>query len=175
MSKKFWLVVLMSIGVRVNAQEIYTADLTKNHAPVLTNHLKLGTHVDPAGHTLDANSLYFIKNGKPWYPVMGEFHFSRYNRDRWEESILKMKAAGIDIIATYVFWIYHEEEEGKYDWTANRDLRAFAELCKKHQVSLLVRIGPWCHGEVRNGGFPDWLVKRGNLRKSNAEYLASVQ
>jgi len=175
MSRKFWLLVLMLVWARVNAQEIYTADLTKNHAAVLTNHLKLGTHVNPAGQTLDANSLYFIKDGKPWYPVMGEFHFSRYSRNRWEESILKMKAAGIDIIATYVFWIYHEEEEGKYDWSANRDLRAFAELCKKHQVSLLIRIGPWCHGEVRNGGFPDWIVKRGNLRKNNSKYLASVQ
>ncbi len=175
MNKIIWLGLLMTIGARVDAQETYTADLTQTHAPVLTNHLKLGTHINPAGHTLDANSLYFIKDGKPWYPVMGEFHFSRYERNCWEESILKMKAAGIDIIATYVFWIYHEEEEGKYNWNANRDLRAFAELCKKHQVSLLVRIGPWCHGEVRNGGFPDWLVKRGNLRKNNADYLASVQ
>ncbi|WP_342646833.1 beta-galactosidase [Mucilaginibacter sp. CSA2-8R] len=175
MNRAFWLAALICICIRVNAQEVYTADLSKTHEPVLTNHLKLGTHVDPSGHTLDANSLYFIKDGKPWYPVMGEFHFSRYARDQWEESILKMKAAGIDIIATYVFWIYHEEEEGKYNWAANQDLRAFAELCKKHQVSLLVRIGPWCHGEVRNGGFPDWLVKRVNLRKNNADYLASVQ
>lgn len=175
MSKRSLMAILMAFCMRVSAQEVYTADLTKAHAPILTNHLQLGTRVDPAGHKLDANSLYFIKDGKPWYPVMGEFHFSRYARNRWEESILKMKAAGIDIIATYVFWIYHEEEEGKYDWTANRDLRAFAELCKKHRLSLLVRIGPWCHGEVRNGGFPDWLVTRGNLRKNNVEYLASVQ
>jgi hypothetical protein len=52
MSRKFWLVVLMLVWARANAQEIYTADLTKAHAPVLTNHLKLGTHVDPAGQAL---------------------------------------------------------------------------------------------------------------------------
>jgi beta-galactosidase len=28
---------------------------------------------------------------------------------------------------------------------------------------------------VRNGGFPNWIVKRGNTRKNNADYLASVQ
>jgi len=106
---------------------------------------------------------------------MGEFHFSRYPRQQWEESILKMKAAGIDVIATYVFWIYHEEEEGKFNWADNNDLKAFIQLCKKHQMKAFVRIGPWCHGEVRNGGFPDWIVKRGNTRKNNPDYLKSVQ
>lgn len=43
------------------------------------------------------------KAGKPWIPVMGEFHFSRYPADRWETEILKMKSAGINIISTYLF------------------------------------------------------------------------
>lgn len=42
MSKIVWLVVLMSIVMRINAQDIYTAGLTKTHAPVSTNHLKTG-------------------------------------------------------------------------------------------------------------------------------------
>ncbi len=155
--------------------QVYTADISRTPPPIISGHLKLGTHTNAAGHSLDANSLYFIKDGKPWYPVMGEFHFSRYPKQRWEESILKMKAAGIDVIATYVFWIYHEEEEGKFNWQGNNDLKAFLQLCKKHHLFVVTRIGPWCHGEVRNGAFPDWIVKRGNMRKNNPEYLASVQ
>jgi beta-galactosidase len=155
--------------------QVYTADISKTQAPIVSGHLKLGTHTNAGRHTVDANSLYFTKDGKPWYPVMGEFHFSRYPKQRWEESILKMKAAGIDVIATYVFWIYHEEEEGKFNWQGNNDLRSFIQLCKKHNMLVVARIGPWCHGEVRNGAFPDWIVKRGNMRKNNPEYLASVQ
>ncbi|MDT3403384.1 beta-galactosidase [Mucilaginibacter terrae] len=171
----FCFILSLFSGLPTFAQQTYIVDISKTQAPIITGHLKLGTHTNAAGHTLDANSLYFIKDGKPWYPVMGEFHFSRYPKARWEESILRMKANGINVIATYVFWIYHEEEEGKFYWTGNRDLRYFIALCKKHNISVLTRIGPWCHGEVRNGGFPDWIVKRGNMRKNNPEYLASVQ
>ena len=31
-----------------------------------------------------------------------------------------MKAGGIDIVSTYVFWIHHEEIEGQFDWTERR-------------------------------------------------------
>ena len=171
------LLTCLFLSAIAQAQNNYTIDISKSAAPIISGHLKLGSNKAPNGDVVDANSLYFIKNGKPWYPVMGEIHFSRYPRAKWEEAILKMKAAGIDVIASYVFWIYHEEEQGKFSWTGNNDLRAFVELCKKHNVAVLMRVGPWCHGEVRNGGFPDWLMQKGkaNLRKNNPEYLAAVQ
>ena len=156
------------------AQPDFTVDISNDNFPLISNHLKLGTHTNAKGETLDANSLYFIKNGKPWFPVMGEFHFSRYPKQQWEESILKMKAAGIDVIATYIFWIYHEEEESKWNWEGNDDLRYFASLCAKHHVFLFARIGPWCHGEVRNGGFPDWLLKQSKTRSNDSAYLGYV-
>jgi hypothetical protein len=175
MNRYVLLLLAAFTAISGQSQTVYTADASVGTPSIRTGYLKLGSHTDPSGNTLDANNLYFLKNGKPWYPVMGEIHFSRFPKDKWEESILKMKAAGIDVIASYVFWIYHEEEEGKFDWTGNKDLRAFAELCKKHHVYFFVRIGPWCHGEVRNGGFPDWLLKRGNTRRNDPAYLASVQ
>ena len=174
-NRLFTLLVFLITLINTAFSQTYTADISQSQTTIVSGHLKLGTNTNAAGHSLSANSLYFIKDGKPWYPVMGEFHFSRYPRAKWEESILKMKAGGIDVIATYVFWIHHEEQEGVFNWKGNNDLKAFLELCKKHDVFVLTRIGPWCHGEVRNGGFPDWMVKRGNMRKSNPEYLSSVQ
>jgi len=154
----------------------YSIDLSKTNQPaVISGFLKLGTHIDPSGNVLDVNNLYFIRNGKPWFPVMGEFHFSRYPREQWEESILKMKAGGIDIIATYVFWIYHEEQEGVFDWSGDRDLRYFISLCAKHGMEVWVRVGPWCHGEVRNGGFPDWLLQKAKVRTNDSTYLHYVK
>ncbi len=105
---------------------------------------------------------------------MGEFHFSRYPRDQWEEELLKMKAAGVNIVATYVLWIHHEEVQGKFDWSGQRDLRAFAQLCSKHGLLLVARIGPWDHAEVRNGGLPDWVLKQGPTRVNDPVYLAST-
>jgi hypothetical protein len=134
-----------------------------------------GSAKSPSGAVLGVNSRYLTLDGKPWLPVMGEFHFSRYPQSQWEEQILKMKASGVNIVATYVIWIHHEEIEGQFDWKGQRDLRAFAQLCAKHGMYLLARIGPWDHGEVRNGGFPDWLVKKGPTRVNDPGYLSDVR
>ena len=100
---------------------------------------------------------------------MGEIHFSRLPHEYWEEAILKMKSGGINVISTYVFWSIHEEKEGVFDWSGDRDLRHFLELCKKHNLNVLVRIGPFCHGEIRNGGIPDWIYGRPFEVRSNDE------
>jgi len=111
----------------------------------------------PNGQTLEINSGYLLKDGNPWFPVMGEFHYSRYPAKYWEESLCKIRAGGIQIVSSYIFWIYHEEEKGVWDFSGQRDLRRFIELCSKQQLLVFLRIGPWAHGECRNGGFPDWL------------------
>jgi hypothetical protein len=103
-------------------------------------------------------------------------HFSRYPSQYWEESILKIKACGVDALSTYVFWIHHEEEEGRYEWSGCRNLHEFLSLCKKLDLPVVLRIGPWAHGECRNGGFPDWLVNSGiPLRTNDPAYLAHVK
>jgi hypothetical protein len=134
-----------------------------------------GSAKAPSGRVLGVNSRYLTLDGKPWLPVMGEFHFSRFPESQWEEEILKMKAAAVNIVATYVIWIHHEEIEGQFDWKGQRNLRAFAQLCAKHGMYLLPRIGPWAHGEVRNGGFPDWLLKKGLTRVNDPGYLSDVR
>src|ERR1039457_6349197 len=68
----------------------------------------------PDGHVLAVNSRYLLLGGKPWFPVMGEFQYSRYPAPDWEREILKMKAGGVRIVSTYVFWIHHEEIEGQF-------------------------------------------------------------
>jgi len=129
----------------------------------------------PDGHVLSVNNRYLLRDGVPWLPVMGEFHYSRYPEAQWEEEILKMKAGGIQIVSTYVFWIYHEEIEGQFDWTGQRNLRKFVELCAKHHMYVWVRVGPWAHGECRNGGLPDWVVASCPTRQNNPVYLEHVQ
>lgn len=133
-----------------------------------------GTLSSPSGHTIGINSMYLTLDRRPWLPVMGEFHYSRVPEAEWEEELLKMKSAGVQIVSTYVIWIHHEEIEGEFDWSGRRDLRRFVELCEKHGLYVIVRIGPWTHGEVRNGGFPDWLLKKSPTRRNDPTYMASV-
>jgi len=111
------------------------------------------------------------------FPVMGEMHYSRVPQAEWREELLKMKAGGVDIVATYVFWIHHEETEGQWDWSGQRDLKKFLQTCQDVGLKAVVRCGPWCHGEVRNGGFPDWVVahKDWKLRSTDTNFLAAVK
>ncbi len=124
-------------------------------------------------------SQYLLKNGIPWFPVMGEIHYSRYREDLWEESLRKMKAGGLTIVSAYVIWLHHEEEKGVFDFSGCRNLRKFLELCKKVDIKVCLRIGPWVHGECRNGGFPDWVVNLQDegvkLRSNDETYMAYVR
>lgn len=129
--------------------------------------------MNPEGEKISFTNYYMEKNEKPFLAVSGEFHYSRCEDCRWEDEILKMKMCGISVISSYVFWIHHEEEEGVFDFTGRRDLRKFVELCKKHGMYVILRIGPFAHGEVRNGGLPDWLYgKPFEVRKLSEGFLS---
>ena len=109
------------------------------------------------GEEISFTNYYMQKNKIPFFGVSGEIHFSRMSDTRWEDELLKMKMNGINLIATYVFWIHHEEEEGIFDFTGCRNLRKFVQLCAKYGLYVILRVGPFDHGEVRNGGIPDWI------------------
>ena len=137
---------------------------------------KMGTSKSPYGETwaLDTQSLFH--NGKRVIPIMGEIHYSRVPENQWRTELLRMKAGGINIIATYVFWIHHEELKNQYDWSGNRNLHKFISLCKELDLPVVLRMGPFCHGEVRNGGFPEWMIKaKYNIRTNDPKYLEKVK
>lgn len=159
----------------MKSQLVYELTAPTQPKVIKSDHLKMGG-ANPKGERIDVNSYYMSIAGKPVIPVMGEFHYSRYPAEQWEEEILKMKAGGINVIPTYVFWSIHEEQEGKFRWDGNRDLRRFLQLCGKHGMDVIIRIGPWCHGEIRSGGFPDWLfAKTLEVRSNDPEYLKYVR
>jgi len=144
--------------------------------PANTEGYEMGESRRPDGATLTLDSHSLRLNGRPWTPVMGEFHYSRIPAKEWREELLKMKAGGVDIVSTYVFWIHQEEIEGQFDWSERRDLRRFVQLCDEVGLKVIVRCGPWCHGEVRNGGQPDWLLQKGwKLRSDDPPYLDQVR
>ena len=125
------------------------------------------------------NSESLTCNDRPILPIMGEFHFSRYPAGEWKTALKNMQQGGVDIVATYVFWIHHEETEGEWDFSGRRNLKAFLKCCQEAGMKVWLRIGPWAHGECRNGGFPGWLVekeKRGklSLRTDDPQYLKYV-
>lgn len=138
-------------------------------------HLNLGG-TSSQGGSIDVTSLYFTRDEKPWIGIMGEFHYSRCDRSEWRDRLEKMKAGGITIVSTYILWIYHEEEEGNVDFSGDNDIRGFIQECQALGLDVIIRPGPWCHAECRNGGFPDWILKKEyKLRDVNQPYLERVK
>ena len=56
----------------------------------------------PLGHELGVNNRYLTLDGKPWLPVMGEMHYSRYPEREWESALAMMKSGGIQIGRAHV-------------------------------------------------------------------------
>ncbi|BBE19498.1 beta-galactosidase [Aquipluma nitroreducens] len=172
------LIISLAFGFQNTlGQTLKKYEINAEVAPVkiYSDHLKMGGS-NPKGETILVNNYFLSKSGNPFIPITGEFHFSRYPNQYWEESIQKMKAGGINIIATYVFWNIHEEHEGKFRWDGDRDLKKFIALCAKNDMYVFVRVGPFCHGEIRNGGLPDWLLGRPLMIRSNdPAYLSYVE
>ncbi len=139
-----------------------------------SDHLRMGTSRGPSG-TITVNSRWLMRDGRPVLPVMGEFHFSRYPAADWEEELLKMKAAGVTVIASYIIWNHHELAPGTLDWSGDRDVRRFVELCRKHGLLFFLRPGPWAHAEARFGGIPDWVVASTRVRSGDPAYMVEVE
>lgn len=176
---KLMFIICIYFGLMQNRSfsqtKIYDVDATAPGREIVFDKLKLGGK-NNKGESITVNSFYLSMNDKPVVPVTAEFHYSRYPNKYWEESIRKIKAGGISIIATYVFWNMHEEAESKFDWAGDKNLRLFIELCAKNEIQVIVRIGPFCHGEIRNGGLPDWLLGRPfEIRSNDSGYLTYVE
>ncbi len=123
--------------------------------PIDVSPLEMG---DPAGtYALRLTTRCIERDGRPWFPIMAEYHFSRDLPERWETELRKIRSGGVTVVATYVLWILHEEVRGRVRWDGARDLRRFVETAHRVGLRVVIRIGPWAHGETRNGGFPDWL------------------
>jgi len=152
------LLLVYLTGCTQKAQKTYTG-----------HHFDFGTAVTPDGSTLYVDSQGLILNGEHILPVSGEIHFSRLPEQDWKRELLKMKSGGLDMIATYIFWNHHEEVEGIYDWKGNKNLRKFIQCCKECDLMVMLRIGPFCHGEAYLGGIPEWMVDKSVTDPANYE------
>ncbi len=106
----------------------------------------------------------FLLNGKPFVVKAAELHYPRIPKEYWEHRIQASKALGMNTICLYVFWNYHEPEEGKFDFTGQKDIAAFCKLAQKHGMYVIIRPGPYVCAEWEMGGLPWWLLKKKDIK-----------
>ena len=123
--------------------------------------------LNPNGDRITVTSQSLELNGKPFIITAGELHPSRTDAEAWEESILKMKAGGLNTVSVYILWNHIEQDPGVFDFTGNRDFRRFVQLCAKHDMKVWLRVGPFCNAEALAGGLPQWLFGQPVEERSN--------
>ena len=140
--------------------------------------LALGLSLSSHGQvqTISWDKYSLMVDGHRVCPVMGEVHYSRIPAAEWADEVRKMKEGGVTVIACYVFWNHIEETEGVFDWSGQRNLRQFLEVCQTEQLPVVLRVGPFCHGEARCGGIPDWMFAKGcKMRSEDPGFLKYVE
>lgn len=106
----------------------------------------------------------FEVDGKPFFVYGAAFFYERIPKSDWERSLRAYKELGINTIDLYLIWNWHELSDGDFDFTGRtnprRDLRTLFSLIHKLGFKTIVRPGPVIRNEWKNGGYPDWLLKR---------------
>jgi beta-galactosidase len=108
------------------------------------------------------DKTYFTLNDEPLYIYSGEMHYFRIKPELWKEHLEKAKEAGLNTVSTYIPWMWHEYEEGKFDFSGEthpqRNLKGFLEAVKDSGLYLSVRLGPFSNAELNGEGIPLWLT-----------------
>ncbi|BEG97944.1 beta-galactosidase [Bacteroides sedimenti] len=131
-----------------------------------------------AKHTFAIQDGNFLYDGKATQIHSGEMHFARIPAPYWRHRLQMMKAMGLNAVATYVFWNYHETAPGVWDWkTGNRNLHEFIKIAGEEGMMVILRPGPYCCAEWEFGGYPWWLQKTKDLviRTDNKQFLDSCK
>lgn len=132
----------------------------------------------PVRHEFRIAPGEFVLHGKPLQIISGELHYARIPRQYWRHRLKMAKAMGLNTIATYVFWNYHEIRPGKFDFhTGNRDLAEFIRIAQQEGLWVILRPGPYVCAEWDFGGLPSYLLKAPKMivRGNDPRYLAAAQ
>jgi beta-galactosidase len=87
------------------------------------------------------------------------------------------KAMGCNTIAAYIFWNYHEQEPGRFDFeTGNHNIAQFIRIVQEEGLWLILRPGPYVCAEWEFGGLPSYLLSIPDIkvRCMDPRYMEAV-
>ena len=128
--------------------------------------------------TIDYDNNCFVKDGEPFRYISGGMHYFRVPKYFWKDRLVKLKAAGLNAVQTYVPWNFHEPVQGKYNFEGDADLLAFLDLAKSLDLPVILRAGPYICAEWDFGGLPAWLLKNTSITIRNSrdeQYMSAVK
>ena len=109
-------------------------------------------------HTFEIGSEEFLLDGKPFQIRCGELHFARVPKPYWRHRIRMCRAMGLNAVCAYLFWNFHEQSPGVFDFAGDRDVAEFCRIAQEEGMWVLLRPGPYVCAEWEFGGLPWWLL-----------------
>ena len=113
---------------------------------------------------IEIRDRQIVIDGEPKLLMCGEIHYYRLKPEDWQDRIDKLKAAGCNAVASYVPWLCHEPEDGRFDFEGKTrpelDLCGFIDLCRDNGLYFFVRPGPFIMAEMKNEGLPYWVYRK---------------
>jgi len=131
----------------------------------------------PAGKSVTYDERSVMVDGKRLLLTCGEMHYPRSTRAMWPALLKRSKDLGLNTITSYVFWNVHETSRGVYDFSGERDLGHFLDLCQEQGLAVFLRAGPYICAEWNFGGFPPYLRDEPGIviRTMNKAYTDRVE
>ncbi len=129
-------------------------------------------------HTFEFSETEFLLDKKPFQIISGEMHPARIPVEYWRHRIQMAKAMGCNTISAYIFWNFHESQEGVYDFeTENHNLAQFFQIVQEEEMFLIVRPGPYVCAEWELGGIPPYLLRIPDIkvRCMDPRYMAAAE
>lgn len=106
----------------------------------------------------------FYSGNKAIFLNSGEIHYFRIGRNQWRLHLEAAVEAQLTTVSSYVPWIWHEPEEGLFDFDGythtGRDLKGWLELCKQYGLACILKPGPFILAEMRGAGLPNWFLEK---------------
>lgn len=130
-----------------------------------------------AKHNFKFSPTEFLLDGKPFQIICGEMHPARIPEKYWRQRIQMAKAMGCNTISAYIFWNYHEQQEGIFDFTSeNRNIGEFFRIVQDEGMWLIIRPGPYVCAEWELGGIPPYLLRIPDIkfRCLDTRYMAAA-
>lgn len=83
----------------------------------------------------------------PFSYISGEFHYFRALPQTWARKLRTLRAAGMNVVSTYVEWSLHNPKENVYTWEGIADLENFIRLAEEEDLYVMLRPGPYICAE----------------------------
>lgn len=133
-------IVISSHGFEKTTKEsTFNSDLTLNRANKICANNRT--------FRIDYDNNVFLKDGKPFQSVCGEFEYFRVHPRRWRQILRIMRAAGLNTVATYTEWSFHNPYDGEYVWTGMANIEKFVQIAAEEDLLVIFRLGPYINAE----------------------------